>query len=131
MAENDGWHSVFIENHDNPRSFSRYVSDWDLDRDLGLKLLALMQMILSGTISIYQGEELGMRNVPACWDTNEYRDVESINFWKASIAFRGHNPDLVAKGKKVLVRKARDHSSTPMQWSDAPHSGFCAPNVQP
>ena len=63
MLERDGWNSVFIENHDNPRSVSRYCDDGDTCREYGAKLLALMQTTLSGTLFVYQGEELGMRNV--------------------------------------------------------------------
>ncbi len=63
MLEHDGWNSVFVENHDNPRSVSRYCDDSDAYREYGAKLLALMQTTLSGTLFVYQGEELGMRNV--------------------------------------------------------------------
>ena len=63
MLEHDGWNSVFIENHDNPRSVSRYCDDGDAYREYGAKLLALMQTTLSGTLFVYQGEELGMKNV--------------------------------------------------------------------
>lgn len=63
MIEHDGWNSVFIENHDNPRSVSRYCDDSNAYRGYGAKLLALMQTTLSGTLFVYQGEELGMRNV--------------------------------------------------------------------
>ena len=61
MIEHDGWNSVFIENHDNPRSVSRYTDDSDAFRHYGAKLLALMQTTLSGTLFVYQGEEIGMR----------------------------------------------------------------------
>lgn len=63
MILRDGWNSVFVENHDNPRSVSRYCDDSDAYREYGAKLLALMQTTLSGTLFVYQGEELGMRNV--------------------------------------------------------------------
>ena len=133
MIENDGWNSVFIENHDNPRSVSRYTSDSDKDnaRDLGAKLLALLQTTQSGTIFVYQGEELGMRNVPAAWDVSEYKDIESINFWKACLEEHGGDEMQLAKDKEVLIKKARDHARTPMQWSDAPHGGFCDKEVEP
>ena len=65
MYEHDGWNSVFVENHDNPRSVSRYCNDSDRYREFGATLLALMQTTLSGTLFVYQGEELGMRNVCA------------------------------------------------------------------
>ncbi|KAK0949133.1 hypothetical protein LTS01_025875, partial [Friedmanniomyces endolithicus] len=50
MLAQDGWNSVFIENHDNPRSVSRYCDDSDQYRALGAKLLCLMQTTLAGTL---------------------------------------------------------------------------------
>jgi glycosidase len=82
MIERDGWNSIFIENHDQPRSVSRYTDDSDEWRGYGAKLLCLMQISLSGTLFVYQGEELGMRNMPESYGIEEYKDIESINFWK-------------------------------------------------
>ena len=132
MIECDGWNSVFVENHDNPRSVSRYCDDSDTYREYGAKLLALMQTTLSGTLFVYQGEELGMRNVPKNWDImKEYKDIESINFWKKSKDLYGHDPKRLAEERKVLEKKARDHARTPMQWSAAPNAGFCDKDVEP
>ena len=82
MIERDGWNSIFIENHDQPRSVSRYTDDSDEWREYGAKLLCLTQISLSGTLFVYQGEELGMRNMPESYGIEEYKDIESINFWK-------------------------------------------------
>lgn len=87
MLERDGWNSIFIENHDQPRSVSRYTDDSDEFREYGAKLLCLMQTTLAGTLYVYQGEEIGMRNVPSSWDQSEYKDVESINFFKKSVQY--------------------------------------------
>ena len=81
MREGGGWNSVFIENHDNPRSVSRYCDDsTEENRQLGAKLLALMQTTLGGTLYLYQGEELGMKNFPLEWGSEEYKDIESQNY---------------------------------------------------
>ena len=82
MIEKDGWNSVFIENHDNPRSISRYADDSDENRDKSARLLALMQSTLGGTLFVYQGEEIGIRNCPKDWDIAEFKDIETINYWK-------------------------------------------------
>jgi oligo-1,6-glucosidase len=89
MLERDGWNSLFVENHDQPRSVSRYTDDSDEFREYGAKLLALMQSTLAGTLYVYQGEELGMRNVPKTWDESEYKDIESINFFKKCVSQGG------------------------------------------
>ena len=82
MIERNGWNSLFLENHDLPRSLSTFGNDSDQWRDQSAKLLALMHTTLAGTIYVYQGEELGMRNVPLSWSPEEYKDIESTNWWK-------------------------------------------------
>ena len=132
MTEHDGWNSVFIENHDNPRSVSRYTDDSDAYRTYGAKLLSLMQTTLSGTLFVYQGEELGMRNVPRSWDPEtDYKDIEAINFWKKSKVLYAHDPEKLAFQKTILQRKARDHARTPMQWNSNPNAGFCDESITP
>ena len=132
MIERGGWNSVFVENHDNPRSVSRFCDDSDAMREKGAKLLALMQTTLSGTIFVYQGEEIGMRNMPKDWDVAEYKDIESINFWKKSLSLHKGDPKGLERAREVLDKKARDHARTPMQWDGrSAHAGFCDEGVEP
>lgn len=42
---------------------------------------------LSGTLFIYQGQELGMTNFPIEWDMSEYKDVDSSNYVSRSASF--------------------------------------------
>jgi oligo-1,6-glucosidase len=81
MYDRDGWNAIFCENHDQPRSVSRYTDDSDQYRVYGSKLMSLLLTTLAGTVYIYQGQELGMRNVPLDWDIKEYKDVRSINHY--------------------------------------------------
>jgi len=67
---------------DNPRSISRFCSDKDEYRELSAKLLCIMQTTLSGTLYVYQGEEIGQRNMPLSFEPSEYKDIETINYWE-------------------------------------------------
>ena len=132
MIDRDGWNTLFVENHDNPRSVNRYTDDsTDKNRDLGAKLLCLMQTTLSGTVYVYQGEELGMTNAPPSWDPSEYKDIESINYWNKVNKLHPDDQKELEFGRKVLQLKARDHARTPMQWTSEPNAGFCKPDVKP
>ncbi|KAF2767957.1 glycoside hydrolase [Teratosphaeria nubilosa] len=126
MLERDGWNSVFIENHDNPRSVSRYTADNDVDRHLCAKLLCLMQTTLAGTLYVYQGEELGMRNLRPEVPPREYKDIESQNYYKKMVAAGKEE-----EGRMILQKKARDHARTPVQWSAKTNAGFCPADVEP
>lgn len=89
MIDRDGWNSLFCENHDQPRSVSRYTDDSDQYRELGAKLLCLMQTTLAGTLYVFQGEELGMRNVPLSWGPEEYKDIVSQAYYKKLVLLSG------------------------------------------
>jgi oligo-1,6-glucosidase len=131
MLERDGWNTLFVENHDQPRSVSRYTDDSDEFREYGAKLLALMQTTLAGTLYVYQGEEIGMRNVPETWGQEEYKDVESINFFKKYREMYPGDEEKQALARKIMLRKARDNSRTPVQWSSDAHAGFTSETSKP
>lgn len=78
--DTEAWVALFVENHDTPRSLTRYCDDSDEWRELGAKLLCLMQTTLGGTLYVYQGEELGLRNAPPEWPIEEYKDVGSTTY---------------------------------------------------
>lgn len=87
MISNDGWNSVCYESHDQPRSISRFVPRELTDNDLVTRrhvarMLATFQAAQSGTLFIYQGQELGMRNIPLDWPITEYKDCETQNKYK-------------------------------------------------
>ncbi|KAF2102860.1 glycoside hydrolase [Rhizodiscina lignyota] len=131
MIERDGWNSLFCENHDNPRSVSRYCDDSDEYRELGAKLLALMQTTLAGTLYVYQGEELGMRNVPPTWGPEEYKDIESVNYYKKMMSMYPGDEEKRRHAMEVLQKKSRDNCRAPMQWTEEPNAGFCSSDVEP
>ena len=75
------WNTLYIENHDQARSVSRFGDDSPRWRAPSAKLLALLQVAQSGTLFVYQGEEIGMKNFPRAWGIEEYKDVATINFY--------------------------------------------------
>lgn len=91
----------------------------------------MMQTTLSGTVYVYQGEEIGMRNVPTSWDPSEYKDVEAINYWNKMNAMYPDNKTQLDFAKTVMQRKARDNARTPVQWSGEANAGFCDAGVEP
>lgn len=120
----DAWSAVFIENHDQPRSISRFgnVSTPEF-HEKSAKLLAILQTSLTGTLFVYQGQEIGMTNVPRSWDFKEYLDLNTINYL-AAYNEKPHKPAEYEKLLDIINLLARDNSRTPVQWDDSAYGGF-------
>jgi oligo-1,6-glucosidase len=125
----DAWTTVFLENHDQARSVTRFGSDSPEHRVPSGKMLALMCCALSGTLFIYQGQELGMTNFPLEWDMSEYKDVDSSNYYKMVAARTNNDPAALKAAKTSLQHLARDHARVPLSWSTAPTNGFSPPDA--
>ncbi|CAN9166509.1 unnamed protein product [Alternaria alternata] len=123
----DAWTTVFNENHDNGRSISRFANDTPEWREKSGKLLALWLIGQTGSLFLYQGQEIGMINAPASWDVSEeYKDVESQNYWAEAVrlADNGTDPTRKERIKRGLQLMARDHARLPFQWDESVNSGF-------
>ncbi|RKU41576.1 hypothetical protein DL546_004322 [Coniochaeta pulveracea] len=132
MIERGGWIALYLENHDQPRSLSHFCDDSDEYRETCAKLLALMHLTLSGTVYVYQGQELGMRNVPKTWDImTEFKDIEAINYWKKAQELYHDQPERLKRAEEGLRAKARDNARTPVQWDASANAGFCPADVKP
>ena len=114
------WNTNFLENHDIPRIVSRYGSeDYRVD---SAKALAITYAFLTGTMFIYQGQEIGMTNVPfETWD--DFKDVATFNI--KELMEKTH---LFSKKKifENIKYGARDNARTPVQWSSEKYAGFSA-----
>lgn len=114
------WNSLFLGNHDQPRSVSRFGNDNPAYRETSAKMLATCLHMMQGTPYVYQGEELGMTN--AYFDKLEdYRDIESINFFTELTEAGIMTPEYMMK---CLMLRSRDNARTPMQWNDSVQGGF-------
>lgn len=113
------WNALFVENHDLGRCINKFGS---LDYyDKSAKAIAIMNFLLKGTPYIYQGQEIGMTNIPIT-DVNDYDDVEVHGFYKEYVL-----------EKKVMSyeefidgcnKEARDNNRVPVQWSNEINAGW-------
>lgn len=112
------WNTCYLENHDQPRSVTRFTEGGEY-RKVGSKMLISLNFSLRGTPYFYQGQEIGMTN-GAFNNLDEIVDIES------------HNVDKMAKSLGIfqpfrwnLINKtSRDNARTPMQWSAEKGAGF-------
>lgn len=114
----DGWLSFYLGNHDFPRCVSRFGNDGEFLRESATMLAAFL-LTMPGTIYIYQGDEIGMSNARFS-DIEDYRDIESINYYKQ---VKEKGGDLYA-AMEELKNKSRDNARTPMQWTAGKNAGF-------
>ena len=119
--EEIAWNSLFWENHDQPRSVSRFGNDSSQYRELSAKMLATCLHMMQGTPYVYQGQELGMTNVPF-EGVEDFRDLDSINAYHELVE------DQKVFSKEEMMRylryKSRDNARTPFQWDDSENAGF-------
>ena len=119
--DGQGWNSLYLSNHDQPRPVSRFGDDSATHRVASAKMLGTWLHGLQGTPYVYQGEELGMTNV-AFPSISDYQDIEIRNHWRTAVHERGEAPEAVLRS---IHAKGRDNARTPMPWQgDAPEAGF-------
>ena len=113
-----GFLSNIIENHDEPRGVSRYIPEDECCTE-SKKMLAALNFMLRGLPFIYQGQELGMENVPFT-SIEQVNDISTLDEYQVALD-AGLSP---GEALKAVARYSRDNARTPMQWSDAPNAGF-------
>ncbi len=116
--ENRGWNALYLENHDQPRSVSRFGDD-DTYHAVSAKALATCYFLMQGTPYIYQGQEIGMTNVQFPF-IEDYDDVGMHNLYHEGIANGKSHEEMM----EILWATGRDNSRTPMQWNDSEYAGF-------
>ncbi|UNK21441.1 alpha-glucosidase [Paenibacillus sp. N3/727] len=113
-----GWNSLFWNNHDLPRIVSRWGNDKQF-HDQSAKMFAVLLHMMKGTPYIYQGEEIGMTNYPVS-SIDEVEDIESVNMYHARLANGYAVSDII----ESINAKGRDNARTPMQWDGSDNAGF-------
>ena len=93
-----------LGNHDQPRIATRAGREQ-------ARVATMLLLTLRGTPTYYQGDEIGMENVPIPLDM--LQDPPAVN-----------QPELA----ELL---GRDPERTPMQWDDSPNAGFTSPDARP
>lgn len=120
--ENGGWNSLFWGNHDQPRMASRFGDDsTKFFLEKSTKMLATCLYCLKGTPYIFQGDEIGMTNVPI-ESLDDCKDIESINAYRELVDEKN-----IYSGDYMLdcIRlKGRDNARTPVQWNSSENAGF-------
>ena len=120
-----GFISNIIENHDEPRGVSRYIPPQDMQtmpeemRITAKKALATVYFFVKGLPWIYQGQEIGMENVPL-QSIEEVDDISSLDAW--NVMRRQGVSD--ADALRAIERNGRDNARTPFQWNAGPGAGF-------
>jgi oligo-1,6-glucosidase len=116
--EQEGWNSLYFNNHDQPRSVSRYGDDKDYHKE-SAKMLATILHMMKGTPYVYQGEEIGMTNVHFS-SIDDYKDIETLHFYNEQM----EAGEPVEKTMESIYEKSRDNARTPMQWNAGANAGF-------
>ena len=112
-----GWNALYIENHDQPRIISRYGNE--RFRVESGKMLATMYLGQGGTPFIYQGQEIGMLNIPM-ERLEDYEDVSTHTSYALFKKFGLSDKKLM----KIANYASRDNARTPVQWTDGKNAGF-------
>lgn len=111
--------TIFLENHDQPRCLPRFVGDYKDKRELAGMALAVSMLFMRATPYIYQGQEIGMTNCK--FKEEDYLDIMATRVFEL---IRKIFPPLLPYARKVMLKRARDHARTPMQWTDGDNAGF-------
>ncbi len=114
-----GWASLFWSNHDQPRPIGRFAdAGTEVMRVRSGKMLAALMYLRKGTPFIFQGDEIGMDNVPFR-DVSDFRDIESLNIYHLA-----EKENRLKETWNGILLKSRDNARTPMQWDDSENAGF-------
>lgn len=118
FAKNTGMMANVFENHDEPRGVSRFIPGNELN-EYGKKLLGGLSFMTYGIPFIYQGQEIGMENLPFD-DIKAIDDVNSHSEYDIALK-AGLSPK---EAFNVVTYFSRDNARSPYQWDASDYAGF-------
>jgi len=71
-----------------------------------------------------------MVNVPDSWTVEGFRDIASLNSWKATAERYAEDEEKFGKALQMLCTTSRDNARTPVKWGDGPNAGFLSSGSQ-
>ncbi|MHC9532539.1 alpha-glucosidase [Dellaglioa sp. L3N] len=113
-----------LENHDQPRTISKLIVNKEDQTPTAAKALATMYYFLPGVPFIYQGQEIGMKNMHRD-SIDEFKDVSTVNNYQMALK-EGYSE---TEAMELVNEKSRDNARTPMQWNSDEYAGFS--NTEP
>jgi oligo-1,6-glucosidase len=119
IADGKGWGTVYLGNHDQPRMLSRWGDDRDELRAASAKCLLTFLLTMRATPLLYNGDELGMRNIRFT-NIDDYRDIETRQYFQL-IQSKGGDTAGFLRDQQLA---GRDNGRTPFQWSGEAAAGF-------
>ena len=114
-----GWNTLVLENHDNPRSISRFDIDTKRYRYEAATMLATITYMGFGIPFIYMGQEIGMVNCPF---RNIDEMMDPVSHFVYDLLKSYHIPAGLAF--RFIRYGARDHARVPMAWDSTVNGGF-------
>ncbi len=116
----------YLENHDQRRSISRFGDPKNHRVESG-KMLALLNLTLRGTPFVYEGQEIGMIDMPREEHHDEFEDVAAKRIYSLMKKFKVFSDSYI---EKFVNHLNRDHARLPVQWDDSPNAGFSPEGVK-
>ncbi|WP_350291429.1 alpha-glucosidase [uncultured Croceitalea sp.] len=114
-----GWGSMYLSNHDFPRSVSRWANDAPEHWHNSATMLHTFLLTMKGTPYFYFGDEIGMTNARFN-SIEDYKDINTINRYELLKQNNISLVDFLENEKEA----ARDNARTPMQWDNSKNAGF-------